>query len=164
MLDFTIDSLRVAKKGVLSKPSLGNPDAIGIIQKEPYLFMVAAVADFTPAYPQTGKIKKIDIGKEWDIKLKQNPDILTNIDKSGIKTVAFKAETDKENGLKNAYNLIKTKGVDAVCYNHISSENSFGSNENEVIWITDNEEVNLGKKEKLFLSLDILQCAKKLFS
>jgi phosphopantothenoylcysteine decarboxylase/phosphopantothenate--cysteine ligase len=163
MLDFTIDSLRVAKKGVLSKPSLGNPDAIGIIQKEPYLFMVAAVADFTPAYPQVGKIKKNDIGESWNIELKQNPDILSSIDKTGIKTIAFKAETDKENGLKNAYNLMEAKGTDAVCYNHISNENSFGSDENEVIWITDSEEVNLGKKEKLFLSLDILQCAKKLF-
>ncbi len=162
MLDFTIDALRVAKKGVLSKPSLNNPDAIGMIQKEPYLFMVAAVADFTPLYPQVGKMKKSDIGDNWEIKLKQNPDILSAIEKNGIKTVAFKAEMDKENGLKNAYSLMEVKGVDAVCYNHISTENNFGSNENEIVWIADDEEIALGKKDKLSLSLDILECAKKL--
>lgn len=162
MLDFTVDALRVAKKGIMSKPSLNNPDAIGIIQKEPYLFMVAAVADFTPSYPQVGKIKKSNIGKNWNIELKQNSDILSSLDKNGIKTVAFKAETDKENGLKSAYGLMETKGVDAVCYNHISDENSFGSNENEIVWIADDMEIALGKKDKLSLSLDILECAKKL--
>ncbi|MDD5360064.1 MAG: bifunctional phosphopantothenoylcysteine decarboxylase/phosphopantothenate--cysteine ligase CoaBC [Sulfurovaceae bacterium] len=162
MMDFTIDAIRVAKKGVMSKPSISNPDSIALIQKEPYLFMVAAIADFTPTYPQVGKIKKSDIGEHWEIKLKQNPDILNSIDKNGIKTVAFKAEMNKENGLKNAYSLMKQKSVDAVCYNHISEENNFGSDENKIVWITDNEEVNFDKKDKLSLAFDVLETSKKL--
>lgn len=162
MLDFTVDAIRVAKKGVMSKPSLNNPEALGMIQKEPFLFMVAAVSDFSPLYPQVGKIKKSDIGEQWDIKLKQNPDILKSINKDGIKIVAFKAETDKENGLKNAQNLLNDKNVNAVCYNHISDENNFGSNQNEITWITKDESTNLGKKDKTSLALDILEEAKKL--
>ena len=162
MLEYTIDSLRVAKKGMMSKPSINNPDSITLIQKEPYLFMVAAVADFTPAYPQVGKIKKSDIGESWDIKLKQNPDILTNIDKNGIKTIAFKAETDEKNGLKNAQNLLKDKNVNAVCYNHISKENNFGSDTNKITWIDGGEKIDFDKKDKLSLGLEILEMSKKL--
>lgn len=162
MLEYTIDSIRVAKKGVMSKPSISNPDSITLIQKEPYLFMVAAIADFTPAYPQVGKIKKSDIGENWEIKLKQNPDILKTINKDGIKIVAFKAEMDKENGLKNAKNLLNNKNVNAVCYNHISKENNFGSDQNEITWITNDENVNFEKKDKLSLAFDILETSKKL--
>jgi phosphopantothenoylcysteine decarboxylase / phosphopantothenate---cysteine ligase len=162
MLEYTIDSIRVAKKGVMSKPSISNPDSITLIQKEPYLFMVAAIADFTPAYPQIGKIKKSDIGENWEIKLKQNPDILKTINKDGIKIVAFKAELDKENGLKNAQKLLKDKNVNAVCYNHISKKNNFGSNENKIIWIAENEEINFDKKDKLSLAFDVLEASKKL--
>ncbi len=162
MLEYTIDSLRIAKKGMMSKPSINNPDSITLIQKEPYLFMVAAVADFTPAYPQVGKIKKSDIGESWDIKLKQNPDILTNIDKNGIKTIAFKAETDEKNGLKNAQNLLKDKNVNAVCYNHISKENNFGSDTNKITWIDGGEKIDFDKKDKLSLGLEILEISKKL--
>lgn len=162
MLGFTVDAIRVAKKGVMSKPSLNNPEALGMIQKEPFLYMVAAIADFTPAYPQIGKIKKSDIGENWDIKLKQNPDILQTINKDGIKIVAFKAEMDAENGFKNAQNLLNDKNVNAVCYNHISQENNFGSNDNEITWITKDESINFGKKEKTSLAFDILEISKKL--
>jgi phosphopantothenoylcysteine decarboxylase/phosphopantothenate--cysteine ligase len=162
MLGFTEDALRVARKGIMSKPSLANPDAIGMIQKEPFLFMVAAVADYTPSYPQTGKIKKNAIGDNWEIKLKQNPDILKTIKKDGIKTVAFKAEMDSDNGLNNAASLLEDKGADAVCYNLLSTTNNFGSDDNEIIWITPNKQVKIDKQDKLSLAFKILENAKKL--
>lgn len=162
MLGFTDDALRVARKGVISKPSLANPDALGMIQKEPFLFMVAAVADYTPSYPQTGKIKKNTIGDNWEIKLKQNPDILKTIKKDGIKTVAFKAEMDSDNGLANAASLLEDKGADAVCYNLISDSNSFGSDENEIIWLTKDGQMKMEKQDKLSLAFKILENAAKL--
>ncbi|MDD3775868.1 MAG: bifunctional phosphopantothenoylcysteine decarboxylase/phosphopantothenate--cysteine ligase CoaBC [Sulfurovaceae bacterium] len=162
MLGFTEDALRVARKGVMSKPSLNNPDAIGMIQKEPFLFMVAAVADYAPSYPQSGKIKKNMIGESWNIELKQNPDILKTINKEGIKTVAFKAETDSDNGLANAMSLLDTKGADAVCYNLISDTNNFGGDDNEIIWITANEQLKIDKQDKLSLAFKILENAKRL--
>lgn len=162
MLGFSEDALRVARKGVKSKPSLNNPDAIGMIQKEPFLFMVAAVADYTPLYPQSGKIKKSMVGEKWDIELKQNPDILKTINKSGIKTVAFKAEMDSDNGLTNAVNLLEDKGADAVCYNLLADTQSFGSDDNEIIWITPNEQTKIDKQDKLSLAFKILENATKL--
>ena len=65
MLDYTKDALRVSKKGRMSKPSMNASDR-HLIQKEPYLFMVAAVSDFTPKFPQEGKLKKSMIGERLE--------------------------------------------------------------------------------------------------
>ena len=130
--------------------------------KEPYLFMVAAVADFTPKFPQEGKLKKSMLGKSWDIVLKQTPDILSSIDKTNIKTVAFKAEMDSENGLAYAQALLETKQVDAVCYNLLHNSQSFGTSDNEITFITKASQIPLGKADKLTLSNKILTQAKAL--
>lgn len=133
-------------------------------QKEPYLFMVAAVADFTPSSPQDGKLKKSMIGEVWNIELKQTTDILSSIDKSNIKTVAFKAEMDTLEGLNNAKNLLKNKNVDAVCYNLLKDATSFGGSKNEITFISKDSEVELGRQEKLSLAIKILEESKKLSS
>lgn len=157
MLTYTVDAVRVAKKGVMRKPSLNSPEAIGMIQKTPYLFMVAAVADFTPAYPQRGKLKKSQLGDQWEISLKQTEDILKSLNKEGIITVGFKAEMDGKTGLENARNLITHKEVTAVCYNLLQDSRSFGTQENEVTFITQTDETSLGKMNKLALSFSILE-------
>jgi phosphopantothenoylcysteine decarboxylase/phosphopantothenate--cysteine ligase len=162
MLEFVTDSIRVAKKGVMSKASLNNPDAIGIIQKEPYLFMAAAVADFTPSFPQSGKLKKVDLGDKWNIELKQTTDILATINKDGIKTVAFKAEMDNINGQNAAISLLDKKGVDAVCYNLLSGAEAFGADANAITWITNNVQKDLGRLDKLELAFKILDNAEQL--
>ena len=162
MQSYLVDAVRVAKKGVMSKPSINNPDSIGMIQKEPYLFMVAAVADYRAKYPQTGKIKKDTAIKELAIEFELNDDILSSLDKQGIKTIGFKAEMDEKNGLKNAKEALEAKNVDAICYNLLKDNESFGSDENAITFITKDETIDLDKKEKLFLAFDILREAKKL--
>ena len=162
MLEYTVDAVRVAKKGIMSKPSLNNPEAIGMIQKTPYLFMAAAVADFTPTYPQNGKLKKSQLGEAWTIDLKQTEDILKSVDKQGIITVGFKAEMDSQNGMDNAKNLITNKGVTAVCYNLLKDSQSFGSRENEITFLTASQMLPLGKMDKLLLSFKILEQSKLL--
>ena len=157
MLEYTVDAVRVAKKGTMSKPSLNNPDAIGMIQKTPYLFMAAAVADFTPKYPQAGKLKKSQLGETWNIELIQTKDILKQINKEGIITVGFKAEMDPENGLKHAKALISNKGVTAVCYNLLKDSQSFGTEDNEITFITEQTSEALGKADKLTLSFKIIE-------
>ncbi len=77
---------------------MNSSEPIHLIQKRPYLFMASAVSDFTPKYPQVGKMKKSDIGDSWTIELKQNPDILSTINKDGITTIGFKAEMDSKRG------------------------------------------------------------------
>jgi len=161
LLDYTKDAVRVAKKGKMSNPSMNSSDR-HLIQKEPYLFMVAAVSDFTPKFPQEGNLKKSLLGESWNIELKQTADILSSLDKMDIKTVAFKAEMDSENGLANAQALLETKQVDAVCYNLLNNSESFGTSDNEITFITKESQTPLGKADKLTLSNKVLPQAKAL--
>ncbi len=163
LLDYTQDAIRVSKKGKMSKPSMNATDR-HLIQKEPYLFMVAAVADFTPKYPQKGKLKKSMIGDTWSVELTQTTDILSSLNKTGIKTVAFKAEMDSNEGLTHAVALLKKKEVDAVCYNLLQDATSFGGDTNEITFITKEVQIPLGRFDKLTLSEKILSEAKKLSS
>lgn len=161
MFEYTKDAIRVSKKGKMSKASMNASDR-HLIQKEPFLFMVAAVADYKPKYPQAGKLKKSMIGESWNLELVQTTDILATLDKMDIKTVAFKAEMNSEEGINNATRLLETKNVDAVCYNLLDDAKSFGGEENEITFITKDDKVALGRTDKLTLSAKILNEAKKL--
>jgi len=162
MYNYTIDAVRVAKKGKMSKATMNSSDPVHLIQKEPYLFMAAAVSDYTPSFPQKGKLKKSLLGETWSLELTKTKDILSSLNKEGIKVIAFKAEMDNESGLDNARNLLKEKGVDAVCYNHLDDSSSFGTDENEIIFITETGEKELGRSDKLSLSFNILDAAREL--
>jgi len=156
MHEYVVDCLRTAKKGKLSKPSIHTADPVHWIQKTPYLFMAAAVADYAPKFSQDGKLKKDALGSEWSLDLAQTVDILKSIDKNGIITVGFKAEMDKEKGKENARNLLKRKGVDAVCFNLLEDRESFGTDDNRVIFLTRDKEIDLGRHPKLELAFKIL--------
>ena len=162
MLDFLTDSVRISKKGKLSKPSLITDRPIELIQKEPYLFMAAAVSDYVPAFVQNGKLKKEHLGESWKLELKKNVDLLQSIDKNGIKVIGFKAEMDKENAKENALAQLTNKGVDAVCLNILDDEKSFGTDDNAIEFITQESSILLPKADKLSLSFEILNNAKKL--
>ena len=164
MKDYTVDAVRVSKKGKMSKATMNSSEPIHLIQKKPYLFMAAAVADFTPKFPQNGKIKKSDIGEEWKVELKQTEDVLQVVNKLGLTTIAFKAEMDSENGFDNAKNSIESKGIDAVCYNLLKDSQSFGTEDNAITFISNKESVDLGTASKLDLSFKILNESKKLLS
>ena len=164
MKDYTVDAVRVSKKGKMSKATMNSSEPIHLIQKKPYLFMAAAVADFTPKFPQSGKIKKSDIGEAWKVELKQTEDVLKVVNKLGLITVAFKAEMDSENGFDNAKNSIESKEIDAVCYNLLKDCQSFGTEDNAITFINSKEAVDLGRASKLDLSFKILDESKKLLS
>lgn len=161
LLNYTKEAIRVSEKGKMSILSLNSSDR-HLLQKEPYLFMVAAVSDFTPKFPQEGKLKKSMLGENWNIELKQTPDILSSLDRRNIKTIAFKAEMDPDNGLANALALLETKHVDAVCYNLLNNSESFGTYDNEITFITKEKTIPLGKTDKLSLSAKILNEARTL--
>jgi phosphopantothenoylcysteine decarboxylase/phosphopantothenate--cysteine ligase len=162
MLEYLIDSIRIAKKGKLSKPTLMRDEHIHLIQKTPYLFMAAAVSDYLPKFQQSGKLKKEALGDEWQLELKKNVDILSSIDKEGIVTIGFKAEMDRLNAIDNASKMLKTKKLDAVCLNVLEDASSFGSTTNKIEFITKDEVNSLPESDKLSLSFDIAESAKKL--
>jgi len=161
MLEYTQDALRIAKKGKMSKPSLNTAESIKLIQKRPFLFMVGAVADFTPKFPQQGKLKKSMLGENWEIELTQTSDILSTLakDRDGVTTIAFKAEMDSEEGLNNAKSLLVAKEIDAVCYNLLEDAKSFGGEQNSITFITKENQIDLGRHSKFELAEKILHYA-----
>jgi phosphopantothenoylcysteine decarboxylase / phosphopantothenate---cysteine ligase len=156
MYEYLVDSIRVAKKGVLTKPTLMDSSSPTLILKKPYLFMVAAVSDYVPSFPQEGKLKKEMIGTSWNLELKQNMDILNSLDKDGLISVGFKAEMDEKVASSNASTMLEKKNLDAVCLNIINEENNFGSDNNSIELILKNNSYEF-KGSKLDISLDILE-------
>lgn len=164
MFQYCTDAIRIAKKGKMSDATLMDDSKMKLIQKKPYFFSVAAVSDYIPKFPQEGKIKKADIGETWELPLKKNIDILHDLNKEGIYSVGFKAETDKLNAFDNALNMLENKHLDAVCLNIISNDNNFGSDENTIELITDRlSSSKLEKLPKLELSLKLLDTLKEQF-
>jgi phosphopantothenoylcysteine decarboxylase/phosphopantothenate--cysteine ligase len=103
------------------------PDADIIIK-------VAAVADYKPVDPKTGKIKKKEGHAGLTLKLVENPDILKLIGEKKAKNqflVGFAAET--EDLEKNALLKIKKKNLDMIAANLVGSKDSgFKADTNKV--------------------------------
>ena len=163
MKNFLVDAIRVAKKGTLTKATLMDDSRPELIQKRAFLFMVAAVSDYIPSFPQSGKMKKEMIGDIWNLELKQNIDILETLDKSDLITIGFKAEMDKTNALKSAISMLEKKGLDAVCLNVLDDANSFGKDDNKIDLILKDNSFKF-EGSKLDISLDILTNLEKEFS
>lgn len=131
--------------------------------QQPFLFMSAAISDYLPQKTQ-GKLKKQEIGAVWNLKLQENKDILAALPKKQ-KTIGFKLESQmkQEASLQNARNALKKKQLDAICLNCITEANNpLDSKQNQVFWIQDALEVDLGFCDKLSLAFKILQQAKSL--
>ncbi|WP_281950674.1 bifunctional phosphopantothenoylcysteine decarboxylase/phosphopantothenate--cysteine ligase CoaBC [Nitrosophilus kaiyonis] len=163
MKEYLEDRIRVAKKGVLKKPDLLNElNRPELVQKTPYLFMAAAVSDYRPKYPQSGKLKKENLGDEWCLELIKNIDILKSIDKEGIKVIGFKAELDEKEALKNAKKALEEKNLDAICLNIVKGKTGFGSEKNSIVFITKEKIIQSPLKTKLEISFDLTEIAKDL--
>ncbi len=160
----TENAIEVAKKGIMSKPNIYNKEAPKLIKKKPYLFMVAAVSDFIPKNSTQGKLKKEIIGKTFSLELIQNIDILKEINKNGIYSIGFKAETDEKKALQNAKNMLENKNLNGVCLNIIDKNTNFGSDENEIDFITKDKIKKIKKNSKINVSIKILDFAKELES
>jgi len=102
------------------------------VERADVIIMTAAVSDFTPENYSDKKIKKEDT-EGITIKLKKNPDILSEISHqpSAIShqriVVGFALETDDM--IKNAKEKLKEKNLDFIVANSV---NGFGSDQNKV--------------------------------
>jgi phosphopantothenoylcysteine decarboxylase/phosphopantothenate--cysteine ligase len=158
--EYLVDAIRVSKKGVMTNATLMDDSVPELIQKKPYLFMAAAVSDYKPKYPQSGKMKKEMIGEVWNLELVKSVDILDTVNKDGIYAVGFKAEMDKETGKNSAIGMLEKKNLDAVCLNYVS-EHAFGSDTNAITLFTKENEVDLGTATKLDISFKLLETLKE---
>ena len=108
----------------------------------------AAVSDFRPANPCSGKIKKADLDSGasafepndaggFDLELVRNPDILKTLaaSKGGIYVVGFAAETGDAVGY--AKDKLESKNADLIVANDVSDPLlGFGTDDNRVWFVT----------------------------
>ena len=101
-----------------------------------YIFMTAAVADFTPAQVATEKIKKKDASST--LELKRTTDILKTLGQNKKPSqflCGFSMET--ENMLENSRKKLEEKKADLLVANSLRQEGAgFGSDTNIVTLIT----------------------------
>lgn len=100
------------------------------------IIMAAAVADYTPANPSSGKIKKED--DDLSLALERTVDILATLGqtkKEGQTLVGFALETD--NFLSNAHQKLQKKNLDWIVLNSPNNEGEgFGTTTNKVTLIS----------------------------
>ena len=125
------------------------------------LVMCAAVSDFMPTKTH-GKIKKEDVGESLNLSLKRNVDILQSLKEFKCKKIGFKLEISNENALKSARSMLEKKGLDAVCLNILGEKNGFASEQNEVNFITKDDEILLPLASKDEIAGRIVELAANL--
>jgi phosphopantothenoylcysteine decarboxylase/phosphopantothenate--cysteine ligase len=128
------------------------------------LLMAAAVADFRPAEPARGKIKKSTL-KLLTLELERTADVLSSLAatrRPGQTLVGFAAEHGDDAvgyGLKK----LQAKGLDAVVVNDISRPDiGFEADFNEVTILTSSGEQSLARAAKAQIAEGILDAVERL--
>ena len=119
-------------------------------------FSVAAVADWRLDEVAEHKIKKQNSSDSPNLKLIQNPDILSDFAsnfKQSTYCVGFAAET--ENILEFGQKKLRSKNIPLLIANH--GPNTFGEDSNQVTLIDENSSVSMGPSDKLSLARNIVQ-------
>jgi phosphopantothenoylcysteine decarboxylase / phosphopantothenate---cysteine ligase len=127
-----------APAGVLVRPVVSAAELQEACAEEfprcEILLMAAAVADFRPAAPQDGKIKKSE-RERLELLLEPTADVLSGLAagrREGQTLVGFAAEHG-ERAVQSAREKLAAKGLDAIVVNDISREDiGFDSQDNEV--------------------------------
>ncbi|MBZ7970018.1 bifunctional phosphopantothenoylcysteine decarboxylase/phosphopantothenate--cysteine ligase CoaBC [Campylobacter sp. RM3125] len=128
--------------------------------KSDFLIMAAAVSDFIPEF-QKGKIKKNQFSNGFDLHLKLNEDLLKNINFKG-KKIGFKMEFDTKNAIENAKKSLVEKNLNLVCLNILNKKNTFGSDKNEIHFISKDACIKSDFKDKKDLAFDLINWCEKL--
>ncbi|MBZ7940320.1 bifunctional phosphopantothenoylcysteine decarboxylase/phosphopantothenate--cysteine ligase CoaBC [Campylobacter sp. RM13744] len=125
-----------------------------------FLIMAAAVSDFIPEF-QKGKIKKNQFSNGFDLHLKLNEDLLKNVNFKG-KKIGFKMEFDTKNAIENAKKSLVEKNLNLVCLNILNKKNTFGSDKNEIHFISKDACIKSDFKDKKDLAFDLINWCEKL--
>jgi phosphopantothenoylcysteine decarboxylase/phosphopantothenate--cysteine ligase len=128
------------------------------------LLMAAAIADFRPAHPVNGKIKKREL-QSLTLELEPTPDVLGGLAAArtdGQTLVGFAAEHGDQ-GLAYARAKLAEKHLDAIVLNDISrSDIGFAAAENEVTVIAAAWEQSIAKAAKRTVADGILDAVARL--
>jgi phosphopantothenoylcysteine decarboxylase / phosphopantothenate---cysteine ligase len=119
----------------------------------------AAVADFRPADVADQKLKKDHDDSLDTIRLKENPDIIATVANHQNRppmVIAFAAETQQVEAY--ARQKIAKKKVNAVVANDVSrSDIGFGSDQNEILWVTTSSAIPFGPAPKSAVARFIIE-------
>ncbi|RJQ54148.1 MAG: bifunctional phosphopantothenoylcysteine decarboxylase/phosphopantothenate--cysteine ligase CoaBC [Actinobacteria bacterium] len=144
-----VELVRVETAGDMAKAVFDRFDETDAV------VMTAAVADFAPAAPLGGKLKKSEAPAS--IELAANPDILSELGRRKGRQVliGFAAETDDL--LENARAKLSAKNLDVVVANDVSRPGiGFDSDDNEVVVVSHDGEEALPKMSKKRLAAAIV--------
>ena len=130
------------------------------LAKDDLLVMAAAISDYIPTKKAKGKIKKS--GANLNLELKENIDILSSLKELKCKKIGFKMEMDEQSALSSAKNMLENKALDAVCLNVLKAQNYFGSEQNEVLFITKNSQKMLKMASKHEIAAQIASLSENL--
>ena len=130
------------------------------LAKDDLLVMAAAISDYIPTKKAKGKIKKS--GANLNLELKENIDILSSLKELKCKKIGFKMEMDEQSALSSAKNMLENKALDAVCLNVLKAQNYFGSEQNEVLFITKNSQKMLKMASKHEIAAQIVGLSENL--
>lgn len=104
---------------VVSAQDMADAVAQGLDDGCDWLFMSAAVADYTPRDVHDGKVKKESQGDGWQLDLVRTPDILADVvaprRHDDLRVVGFALETDQV--LERAADKRERKGMDWIVAN-----------------------------------------------
>jgi phosphopantothenoylcysteine decarboxylase/phosphopantothenate--cysteine ligase len=117
----------------------------------------AAVADYRPVNPQTGKLRRS--ASDMDLKLTPNPDVIAELARSApqARAIGFAAEPGSE--LSEARDKVTRKGLFAIAANDISrADVGFESDQNELTLVDSAGRVrSSGIRSKLACALWLLE-------
>jgi phosphopantothenoylcysteine decarboxylase/phosphopantothenate--cysteine ligase len=123
------------------------------------LLMAAAVADYAPADPHDGKLKKDATGAELNLRLARTPDVLSGLAarrRPGQILVGFAAEHG-DGALAYGRDKLTRKNLDAVIVNDIGGAGiGFDAADNEVWIVTEGEERHVPRAPKDRIAATIL--------
>lgn len=128
------------------------------------LVMAAAIADFRPAHPVDGKIKKREL-QSLTLELEPTPDVLAGLGamRTDSQTLVGFAAEHGEHGHAHARAKLAEKRLDAIVLNDISRcDIGFAAAENEVTVIAAGWEQSIAKADKRTVADGILDAVQRL--
>ena len=130
------------------------------------LLMAAAVADYRPAAPRAGKLRKEEAAS-LSLALERTEDVICGLAarrRPGQTLVGFAAEEGPD-AVRRARAKLERKGLDAVVVNDIGAAGiGFGSAQNEVTILTATEELHVPRRDKDDVARAILDMVLRLRS
>jgi phosphopantothenoylcysteine decarboxylase / phosphopantothenate---cysteine ligase len=143
---------------VVSAPTAGDLARETLARREvDVVLMAAAVADYRPAEPDSGKRPKD--GEPWMVTLEPTTDVLRELGegrRNGQVLVGFSADTGGQ-GLERAREKLAAKRVDLIVFNDVSRHDiGFDAADNEVVLVSAEGDRRLDKASKERIAMAIL--------